>query len=149
MAGRHGPEGLRVDVGISRIGMGIMGAMHLAAAGALVRTDLPGGFRVAGVSLVALGLIHGLWRYAGPRRITGVVHEASGRLWLEEAGGRRHAVTVLPETTVLPWGVLLSLRDARGRHRRWPLLADAVDADALRRLRGRLRAGPVGDGSRN
>lgn len=137
------PAGLRADVGISRVLLAGLCALHVGAALALGVSALPAWLRGVGLALVAVSLVREWLRHAGPGRITAIGHDPSGGWWLER-GGRRQEVAVLPETTLLPGCVLLCLRDARGRHRRCPLLADAVAADALRRLRGRLRTGGGG-----
>ncbi|MBK1690565.1 protein YgfX [Ectothiorhodospira mobilis] len=137
--------GLRVEVGISRVLLAGLCALHLGAALALGVSALATWLRGMGLVLVAASLVREWLRYAGPRRITAIGCDAGGGWWLE-MGGRRQEVAVLPETTVIPGCVLLCLRDARGRHRRCPLLADAVAADALRRLRGRLRTAGGGTG---
>lgn len=143
MAGRSIPGELRVDVGISRVLLSTLCALHLGAVLALGVCPLSAWLRGAGLVLVAVSLIREWRQHAGPGRVTAIGCDSSGGWW-SEAGGYRQEVVVLPETTLIPGGVLLSLRDARGRHRRCPLLADAVSADALRRIRGRLRTGGGG-----
>lgn len=136
-------KALCVTVGRSlRLRM-VMGAMYVAAAGAVLISGTPG-FVKAGLLLLLVGSILIAW--VGHRQVrAGTIQalgcDGDGQWWIRQAGDEQMSVCMLPDTVVLPWLVLLSMRCERGRYHRLPLMADAMDANDLRRLRVRLRAG--------
>ncbi|MCG5493003.1 hypothetical protein LPW33_02340 [Ectothiorhodospira variabilis] len=136
-------KALCVTVGRSLWVRMVMGAMYAAASGAVLISGTPGSVKAALV-LFLVGSILSAWvghrqGRAGTIEVLGC--HGDGQWWMRQAGDQPIRVCILPDTVVLPWLVLLSMRCERGRYHRLPLMADAVDADDLRRLRVRLRAG--------
>ena len=116
-------------------------AVHLLCGSLLIFTDS----RPIPVLLFALAL--GLsWMSLRRHRALGFGGRALVRLciledgswWAERADGQADTVTVLPDSVVTAWLVVLRLRWAGGGSIARLLLGDEADADSLRRLRQAL-----------
>ena len=68
-----------------------------------------------------------------------VLFDSAGAWWIQQRDGRRTAARLAPRRLVLPWLLVLPLREVEGRHTlRLILLADNLPAEDFRRLRVRL-----------
>ena len=76
----------------------------------------------------------------GPRALTRLIWHADGRWTIHDAGGAREA-ELHGSSIVLPGLMVLNFRIRGVGRRSRALLGDEVEAQALRRLRARLRAG--------
>lgn len=117
----------------SAIARGLLWGAHLAALVALLLASLPAVAYLAGALALAASLALYLRRPPPPR----LRCLADGRLEIRRAASWQ-AVTVLPESVVLPWFIVLHWRENE-RRRGLLLPADALPAPAHRRLRVWLR----------
>jgi toxin CptA len=117
-------------------------------AGALVLAlaYLPGmAAKVAAAGALCAGLCWSLARHALlllPGSVRGIQFLADGSCRLAARSGRVQRYEIAPATYVMPWLVVLCLRDRmRRRTVRVTLLPDSVERASFRRLRVRLRWG--------
>ncbi|MGE0080618.1 MAG: protein YgfX [Thiohalomonadaceae bacterium] len=106
---------------------------------------LPPLLRAVLLAAVMASLFHAWRMHLGARRITAAMWRPEGDWHLTSADGMSGEATLAPECYVSPYAVVLRFQGTAGRVRTLVILADALDADTLRRLRVRLRitAAPV------
>jgi hypothetical protein len=109
-------------------------AAHILAAAGLVPTTLPVPAKLIVGLFIALSLVRCLRR----RRAVSLTLKTDGTLEIERPDGARQEACVLPNTTVFPWLVVLSLR-VGGRKESLTLPTDALGVDGQRQLRLWLR----------
>ncbi len=127
------PLPLLVQPRDSAIVRGGLWGLHACALAALLYASLPTPAHLAGtLALAASGLLN-LRRSAPPS----LRCQADGRLEVRR-GAEWQAASVLPESVVLPWLIVLRWRE-NGRRHSLPLPADALSAPVHRRLRVWLR----------
>lgn len=85
----------------------------------------------------------------GPRAVSRIVGDPDGRWIIGNRDGRQVEATLLGDSTVLSWILILNFRAADGRRRTRVLLGDETTPEALRRLRARLAAGLPGPGDQD
>jgi len=134
---------LIINIKVSYLALALLSTVHLGAGLLLLAVPLPPPVRIVFwlalmASLILSARRHG-WR-AGTGAVTGLELDGDGRCALRYAQARDWCEGGVIRAVAHPWTVLLTLR-LHGR--RWPVSlwipADAVDADAFRRLRARLR----------
>jgi toxin CptA len=120
--------------------------VHLAGLAVLPWLPLAWYLQLALALVIVLGFV-GAWRThvlrGSPRAIRAAELDPEGAWTLRLADGRALAARLLPSSFVHPKLVVLNFRTGRLARRHLVLAADAADADALRRLRVRLRMGVV------
>jgi toxin CptA len=77
----------------------------------------------------------------GPRAIARITADPQGGWTIANARGQQSAASLLGDSTVLSWVLILNFRTADGHRRTRVLLGDEAAPEALRRLRVRLAAG--------
>lgn len=85
----------------------------------------------------------------GPRAVARIVGDPDGRWIIGNRNGQQAEATLLGDSTVLSWILILNFRAADGRRRTRVLLGDETTPEALRRLRARLAAGQPGPGGKD
>ncbi|MGH8680309.1 MAG: protein YgfX [Burkholderiales bacterium] len=122
---------------------------HLAAFAAAV-VALPGAAAAvvaAGVTLSAIGHLRTALHRA-PQAVAGLELTADGRVAVAGPSGDWLSARLRSAAVPVPWLAVVTLRDALGQRRAAVILPDALDREAFRRLRVRLRwataAGPRG-----
>jgi toxin CptA len=129
-----------------------LAAMHVTAAAVLLATPWPWWLSVMGTAIL---LVHGAWvirRHAlllASASIICVRLRNEDECELQTRAGGQVRGQVDPSSFVLPWLIVLRVAGpGRWRRRSVVLLADAVHAQELRRLRVRLRWARIGDSRR-
>jgi len=115
--------------------------IHLAALGVSLALPL-GAWRWGLAAAIGASALHGALTHLWPRlpwAIDRVVWDAEGRWWLHEASGRVRAARLASSTFVCPALVVLDFRVGLWHRPTLALGEDVLGADALRRLRQRLR----------
>jgi hypothetical protein len=125
----------------SRLGLWLA-VVHVGALAALAQPGLPAPAAIGAAILVVASFVHCARRHAlraDPRSIVAVALAADG-LVLSRVDGTRARVFAVGETFVHPW--LVAMRVGRGGRRAEALVVvfDAVEHEAFRALRVRLRA---------
>jgi hypothetical protein len=122
----------------SRRLLGALCALHLLALAALAGTALGPAARLLAGALVAWSLLGQLRAHVALRRAgaTALAYR-EGQWWLGCADGER-VVRPCADSTVLPWLIVLRLRDG-DRVRTLLVLADSLGSAQFRRLRVLLR----------
>ncbi len=137
------PVPLNLELGPSRWLAALLVVAHGGALGLLVLLPLAWWWRIflAGALLLSLGLTlnrHALRR--GERAITRLVWDSDDTWLLIHADGKEQRAQLKPGSYVSPWLVLLNFGGGRfGGQQSVVLLADALDAESLRKLRARLQ----------
>ena len=120
----------------SRIFVVAICVMHAMAAGAFLALSWPWIWRV--VPLVALAV--SLWRVLLPCRVVALRLDQDGNLACDLRDGTRLPATLLPDSTVFSWLVVLRLRlDGERKALSLPLFQDHMSGDEFRTLRLWLR----------
>lgn len=81
----------------------------------------------------------------GPRAVVRILANAEGRWTLERRNRERIDATLMGDTYVQSWILILAFRGTDGRRCTRILLGDEATPEALRRLRARLAAGADAD----
>lgn len=110
-------------------------AMHLLAMPAVLLADLPTWAQAGLLASIAASLLATVRQRMTPLTMR---LETEGTLRIR-VGEHWEAVAVLPDSVVLPWLTVLRYRHGQGPVKSWVILADALPADAFRRLRIWLR----------
>ena len=135
-------EPLLIEIGRSRLLIGILLLGHVGAAGMGVFVPTPPVFRLILVVLLALSLYYSLARYAFLSQPGAIVrlYLGAGNQWQAcQRDGNRYEVRPLSSSFIHPLLVILNLKIAGNiLPRSVILLPDAVSAVLLRRLRARL-----------
>ena len=138
-------KALYVDLRSSRTLAVLLGASGLGACALLI--FLPMSPWLAGliIVVVVLAVAHALALHALlmlPAAVMNIEITAQGEMYCTLRSGARVVVTVLGNSTVMPWLTVLNLRQAERRlARHVVLLPDSMAADEFRRLRVWLRWG--------
>ncbi len=124
-------------------------AGHTLAVAVLPPLALPRAVNLALAGAIIISLVHATYTHMlrrGARTITALEWQAEAGWTLETAHGVRLAAQPLPGAVIYPACIALRFQTEAGRPLSVVLLPDSADADALRRIRVRLRlAAVVGD----
>lgn len=139
MSGFEGPLVLRPTITTSqRVASALLHGLCLALVVAAYAPVWQTMLLLLVMGVLALDLQR-LLQAAPARYVTAVILDAEDRWQLLTADGATHAVSLAPRVFCTPWLITLSLRRADGRLQHLVLTSNAVDAQAHRRLRVRLR----------
>ena len=141
---RRQPQILHLALRRSRLlGIWLLASQALALTGLLLFPPAPVVTAALLFTWAVIG-VHGWWCHvaiANPARVVALSLDGNGGWWLKRADGRVIEPLLLADSRALPALLLLNFRLGRWRRRSLLLLPDSADADALRRLRVRLRVG--------
>jgi hypothetical protein len=119
----------------------LLAVMHVGAIVAVLLSDIPAWIQTALVALAGASLFGGCGRWLhGARDPAPPVLQLNSRdEWLLLRAGHGELMQLGDECVVLPWLVVLHLRNATGASHFFILGTDNMRSDMLRRLRVRLR----------
>lgn len=124
----------------SRIYIFLLFAVHLLAVIAVYLTNLPLWVRVCLALLVLLNLSHQLYLHLSARQAWRSLVLDQRRVFVGTQGGMRLTGQVAPRSVVIPFCVVLCVRlDGHRLPVCQVIFRDAMQADAFRELRVRLR----------
>jgi toxin CptA len=135
---------IEVELRPSRRVAAFLSLTHAAALAAAASLALGPELRAALAATVLTGYIVSFRRLVlgiGPGALRRVRWTADGRWQVRDGAGHEHEATLVGRPVVSDWLTVLRLRGADGRERPLLLCADSADAEALRKLRVRLRFG--------
>lgn len=124
----------------SRRLLGLLAALHLLAGGCAVANGLPWWVKPPLLSAVALSYRAVRRDYGVMPRVREIVLDGEGTVVVSGRAGPVGG-TLAGGCVVTAWIVILRLRTLDGRLLAIPIVRDAVDAEAFRRLRVGLRCG--------
>jgi len=141
------PAPLRVPLARSRIAYAALAASHGATLALLCALPLPAAIRIGAGSTVAAAFLLSTARVAGSARVVALAVGLDRRIGVARAGGDTLQGEILDASYVGRWLTTIVWRpDGSRRARAVVVLADALPADTLRRLRVVLRYSRSGEG---
>lgn len=134
---------VQLELQPSRLLLGLLAALHLAALGSLVPLALPWWLKLAGAAIIAASAVAAIRRHAllaAPVSVYELALGADGSVVAGRRDGGRLTASVSPRSTGFPWLVVVLLA-APGARRLLPvvILPDALPAQEFRSLRSWLR----------
>lgn len=134
---------LRVQLRPSRFLAYALVAAHAASASVLIPLDLPSGFKLVLVGLIAFALARILWRTVllrNPQSLVGIQLLEGDRVDVQTRNGAWHEARLLGTTYVTPLMTVLNLQIVGHRFARHVVIApDSAEPAQLRRMRVWLR----------